>query len=202
MMKMLSNKKFLIFLGLITFVVFLFSFLYKPPVPLPTITTTSPLQNSNKVNYFDPLLIKFDGVVDHTLVTITSSPAEDWIISNSNKDSLEVKSKQYFRVDTNYTVNIFYNKTHIYTLNFKTIPQQSDPRYAQEVMAEIERDYPLSTKLPYETDEYSVLYSTPLTLEITLKTENLENDRVIAEVKAWVTRMGGNANSHKFVVKP
>jgi hypothetical protein len=202
MMKILSSKKFLIFLGLITLAVFIFSILYKPPVSLPTVTTTSPTQNSNKVNYFDPILIKFDQVVDPSLISITSIPAEDWLINESARDSVELKSKQYFRVDTNYVINIFYNQTQIYTLNFKTIPQLSDPRYAQEVMSEIERDYPLSTKLPYETDEYSVLYSTPLTLEITLKGEGLDNEKIINEVKAWVTRVGGNASSHKFVVKP
>lgn len=202
MMQILTNKKFLIFLGIITLAFFIFSFLYKPPVTIPTVILTFPAQNANKVNYFDPILIKFDATIDPSLVSVTSSPAEDWLINNSSKDSVELKSKQYFRVDTNYTLNVSYNKTNVYTLNFKTIPQQSDPRYAQEVMNEIERDYPLSTKLPYETDQYSVLYSTPLTLEITLKSEDVDKDMVIAEVRAWVARVGGNVTIHKFVVKP
>lgn len=199
-MKILRNKKFLVFLGIITLIIFIVALFYKPTPPLPEITSTSPIQNSTQANYFDTVQIKFNQSIDPELVSIVSNPKEDWIITNVGQDAISLKSKKYLQVDTSYTLNILYENQPVHTLNFKTIHQQSDPRYAQEVMDEIARDYPLSLKTPYETSSYSLVYSLPLTLEITLKNSNLTEDEVVEEVKSWVTKNGGNASTHKYVV--
>lgn len=202
MMKLLSNKKFLLFLGLLTFIVFIFSLFYKPPTPLPEVIQSSPTQNSNKVNYFDTLTLRFNQAIDPSLITISSTPAEDWSIDDVSGDTVSLKSKQYFQVDTSYVVNISYKNQLIYTLSFKTTHQQSDPRYAQEVMNEIKRDYPLAVKTPYETADYSVTYSKPLTLEITLKNSTVKASDVISEVKSWVTKNGGDSLAHQYTIAP
>lgn len=201
-MKLLSNKKFLLFLGLLTFIVFIFSLFYKPPTPLPAVIQSSPTQNSNKVNYFDTLTLRFNQAIDPSLITISSTPAEDWSIDSVSGDTVSLKSKQYFQVDTSYVVNISYKNQLIYTLSFKTTHQQSDPRYAQEVMNEIKRDYPLAVKTPYETTDYSVAYSKPLTLEITLKNSTIKASDVISEVKSWVTKNGGDSLAHQYTIAP
>lgn len=202
MMKILTNKKFIIFLGLVTLVIFITSLFYKPTPPLPEVTQSVPTPNATKVNHFDTINLQFNQTIDPSLISVSSTPQEEWIVSSTDKDTISLKPKQYFHVDTTYVVNVSYSQQLVYSLNFKTAHQQSDPRYAQEVVSEIKRDYPLAVKTPYETDNYSVIYSTPLTLEITLKNNNLGPSDIIAEVKAWVTKNGGDPIAHKYVIAP
>ncbi len=116
--------------------------------------------------------------------------------------AIAIRSKQYLRVDQQYTLNLSYNGDLIYTLSFKTLRQQSDPRYVQEVNNEMARDYPLATKLPYESPVFTIRYSSPLTLEITVKNPNLTTQEIIDEVKVWVTQNGGDTSAHKYVIAP
>ncbi len=67
---------------------------------------------------------------------------------------------------------------------------------------ELARDYPLAQKLPYSTPDYRVVYSSPMTLEITLKNSNLTSVEVIDEIKSWVTKNGGDVANHKYVIAP
>lgn len=197
------NKKTLTIFSLITGVILIISLFYKPAAPTPELLLSSPTQNSQKVSLTDPLQLKFDQKIDESLLSITSDPQESWTIQTSGDGSLvTLRSKQYLRVETKYTLHITYSGRPIYTLNFKTIPQQGDPRYTQEVLQEMDRDYPLSTKLPYNTESYRVVYSSPMTLEITLKNDDISSTDAISEIKSWVTKNGGDSLSHKYVIAP
>lgn len=190
--------KFIWALGALTLIAVLVSIFYNPPTPLPQVVSSTPTQNSKKVNYFDNVKVKFNAPIDVSILTATSLPEEVWEISEEKGNVVNLKSKQYLQVDKDYTLNLSYGGKLVHSLSFKTIPQQSDPRYAQEVMSEIERDYPLSTKLPLETPGYSVLYSTPLNLEITLKNKTTPKDEVLGAVKAWVQKNGRDPDSHTY----
>lgn len=185
-------------LGILTLIAVVISLIYNPPLPLPQVITSSPTQNSKKVNYFDTIKIKFNGPINTDLLTASSVPEEVWEISEERGNIVNLKSKQYLQVDKEYILNLSYDNKPLYSLSFKTIPQQSDPRYAQEVMSEIERDYPLSTKLPLEAPGYSVLYSTPLNLEITLKNDGATKDEILVAVRAWVKQNGRDPDSHTY----
>ncbi len=200
-MKKFLTKKNIIILAIIAIVFLIFSLFYKPAEPLPQITSTIPAQNSQKVSLTAPVRLKFDQKIDPSLITITSTPTEEWSIQNSEDMSIiYLKSKQYFHVGTEYSLSVSYNNQPISTLNFKTIAQQGDPRYTQEVLREMDRDYPLATKLPYNTDLYRVVYSAPMVLEITIKNPNITPEKAFSEIRAWVTSVGGDANAHKYVV--
>ncbi len=185
-------------LGILTLVAVVISLIYNPATPLPQVITSSPTQNSKKVNYFDTIKIKFNEPLNTNLLTASSIPEEVWEISEERGNIINLKSKQYLQVDKDYTLNLSYDNKPLYSLSFKTIPQQSDPRYAQEVMSEIERDYPLSTKLPLETPGYSVLYSIPLNLEITLKNDEATKEEIVDAVRSWVQKNGRDPDSHTY----
>lgn len=200
-MKNLLNKKNIIILAVIAVVFLIFSLFYKPKQPLPQLLLSSPTEGSARASLTDPIQLKFDQELDLTLLTVTSTPIEEWSIQpGDNKFVVILKSKQYLHVETKYALNINYNKQPITTLNFKTIAQQGDPRYTQEVLNEMARDYPIAVKLPYSTDLYRVVYSAPMILEITIKNENILPEKAFSEIRAWVTSVGGDADAHKYVI--
>lgn len=200
-MKKYLNRKNIIIFSIVTLIALIFSLFYKPKPPLPQLISSSPISNAQRVSLTDSIQLKFDQDIDSTRLVIKSSPPEDWSIQVGNDNStIILKSKKYLQVETSYSLSILYGDKSVSTLNFKTIPQQGDPRYTQGVLKEMDRDYPLAVKLPYNTPSYRVVYSAPLTLEITLKNQNISSATAIGDIKAWVTQNGGDASSHKYVI--
>ena len=193
------NKKSIQILAVITFIIFIFAIFYKPPKPLPTVVESIPSSGSTKVNFFDQLYFKFDQDIDVSKLQITSIPEEDWQLS-ADKNVLALKSKQYLRVDTDYLLTISYLDKSIYNFKFKTLIQQSDPRYAQEVEVEMKKDYPMSALLPYENSEFYLVYLSPLTVQVKIKNPDLSAGEVLEEVKSWFTQNGGDVAAHKFII--
>lgn len=198
MFYLLTNKKFLIIFGLITLVVFIVSLTIKPPTPLPEVIKTTPIDRSTKVNYFDKISYVFNSDLDPNLLSLTSIPEENWQKSPKNTREVIFNSAQYLQVNTEYTLTLSYNQTPIHKLTFTTLPQQSDPRYVQEVNNELKRDYPLAVKTPLERPGFSVVYSKPLTLEITLKEGVDERGEIINAVRDWVKENGLDPDSHTY----
>jgi len=200
-MKKYINTKNLIILSIIAGFFTIISIIYQPKIDPPKLILSSPTQNFQKMSVTEPILLKFDKMVDPSLITIKSTPEEVWQLLNSNDPyTASFKSVQYLHVDTIYSLAIMYEDQLLTTLDFKTIPQQGDPRYTQEVLKEMDRDYPLAQKLPLKTAQYRVVYSSPLTLEITLINPNFTSEEIIEEVKSWVTQNGGDVVVHKFVI--
>lgn len=200
-MKNLLNKKNIIILAIIAIILLMFSLLYKPKQPLPKILLSSPAEGSDRASLTEPIQLKFDQEIDPTLFTVTSTPTEEWTIEpGDSKFVITLKSKQYLRVETKYSLSVAYNNQAVSTLNFKTIPQQGDPRYTQGVLKEMDRDYPIAQKLPYNSTLYRVIYSAPMTLEITIKNENITSEKAFSDIRTWVTSVGGDASAHKYVI--
>ena len=199
-MQKFFNKKIIIILSLITFVVVIIALFTKPATPLPQIVSTSPISNSRNVNYFDPIIIKFDQKVDPARISIASLPEEKWSINLSDNNSIILNHAQYFRVDTKYTLDIFYDEQLLSTLAFTTIHQQSDPRYVQSVVKQMEEEYPLATKIPFENSSFLIKYTSPLTISITIKNPSLTSQEIIDEVKSWVKSSGGDVDAHKYII--
>lgn len=199
MFHLLTNKKFLLGLSAITLILFIISLFFKPTTPLPEVVKTSPVNRSTKVNYFDSISFTFNQDVDPNLLKLTSIPEEAWVIKPINTRSVSFSSAQYFQVNTQYSLTLNYNNQPIHTLTFTTLPQQSDPRYVQEVNNELKRDYPLAVKTPLDRPGFSVVYNKPLTLEITLKGGVEERSEIINAVRDWVKENGLDPDSHTYV---
>jgi len=202
MNKFLTKKNIVIF-AIIAILMFVISIIIKKPPVLPKLISTTPTVNYQQASVTDPIILEFDQPIDPTLVAAVSTPNEIWDISNGvDRNTIVLKSKQYLHADTNYLLNVSYNKEEIISLKFKTIEQQGDPRYTQEVLLEMKRDYPLSTSLPFANSTFRAVYSSPLTLEITIKNPNLTSVEVIEEVKKWVKENGGDPDKHDYKIAP
>lgn len=198
MFHLLTNKKLLIGFSVLTLLVFIVSLILKPATPLPEVIRTNPIERSTKVNYFDSISYSFNQDIDPNLLKITSIPEENWELKPINARSVSFSPAQYFQVNTQYSLTLHYNNQPIHSLTFTTLPQQSDPRYVQEINNELKRDYPLAVKTPFDRPGFSVVYSNPLTLEITLKEGVEERSEIINSVRDWVKENGLDPDSHTY----
>lgn len=198
MFHLLTNKKLLIGFGIFTLLFFIASLILKPATPLPEVIKTNPTDHSTKVNYFDSISYTFNQDIDPNLLKLTSIPEENWAFQPISARSASFSPAQYFQVNTQYSLSLSYNNHPIHTLTFTTLPQQSDPRYVQEVNNELKRDYPLAVKTPLDRPGFSVVYSKPLTLEITLKEGVEERSEIINTVRDWVKENGLDPDSHSY----
>ncbi|MFH2085527.1 MAG: Ig-like domain-containing protein [bacterium] len=199
MFKLLTNKKFLLSLAALAFITLIFS-LFPKKQALPTIIASNPDSNATQVSVYNPLEITFDQDISPTSFSITSIPSEDWSLSLKSPRVLTLSHTLYLQTNKLYTLNLSYNNQSLTTLTFTTKEERNDPRYLQDVQKDMDRDYPLATKLPYNTPSYRVVYSAPLTLEITLKSQTISSTKAIADIKSWVTQNGGDAAAHKYVI--
>lgn len=199
-MKRFLNTKFIIIFSVITFILVIISLFQRPAPPTPAVMRTYPAQEATNIPYFDPIQIEFDRVIEIGKVEIVSDPPEEWTKTLREANILVLDHKQYFRVDKEYVVSVSYEGKVVHTLRFRTTPQQSDPRYAQEVKSQMDREYPLATFFPYENSEYTVMYKSPLLLEITPKGVILTEEDMIREVRELVKEQGVDPETHKYTV--
>lgn len=198
-MKKYFHFKTIIFLAFAVLIVILISFFYRPASPLPQVISTLPAEKSNDVLYDQPITIVFDMPVDPSLIQVTSVPEESWTVKAGNGTAIILEHAKYFHVDYDYQVDLSYQGKPLYTLSFHTLPQQSDPRYTQSVVNQIEHDYPLASKLPAESGGVRVLYDSPLTLSVILLNPNLAEDQALEAARQIVANFGLDPASHAYI---
>lgn len=164
-----------------------------------TITNSTPTENALGVSVFDPITITFNQPVDSSSVTVTSNPSENWTTSQITPNTVKVGHELYLRVSTTYKLTISQNGNAIETLTFVTAHEQNDPRQLQGLQSDLNKNYPLASLTPYETSDYRVIYSAPLTLEIDLK-NSIGTQEAITQVQAWVKSNGVDPGTHKYNV--
>jgi hypothetical protein len=197
MLKILSHRITIVLLAVLALITLLFSIFYRPKPATPKLLEVSPKDRS-EINYFDEIRLRLDKAINQDGLVVNSIPEEEWEILVKPNSSLIVKSKKYLQVNTQYLLNITYQNSPIASLTYTVKPQQSDPRYAQEVAEEIKRDYPLAAKIPYEAPGFTVLYKSPMTFEITLKEGVEERSEIINAVRDWVKENGLDPDSHTY----
>ncbi len=201
MQKYLTIKN-LFLLTAVTIIAYVIAVVLKALNPvLPKIISSNPANNSANVTAVDSIILKFDIPVSGNRLAISSTPTESWQINQVDTQEVSLNHSQYLLSNTNYSIVISYKGKQIGALDFKTLGGGADPRYYQQIQATIDHDYPLGIKLPYETAQYRVVYSAPMTLEITIKNPNISSTDAITDIKTWVTSVGGDAAAHQYVVK-
>lgn len=204
-MKNIKRKLKIISGIIIIFFIALFIYLSQKKVSINTsspitITGSVPTNGSSKVSVFDPITITFNQKIDPKNIIVTSDPSEDWTISQDVSNSIKINHGLYLRVATTYKLTIVQNNnTVVGTLNFETAQEQNDPRQLQNLQSQLNKSYPLASLTPYETSDYKVVYSAPLTLQINIKS-SIEKQEAISEVQAWVKSNGVEPLTHKYIV--
>lgn len=72
------------------------------------------------------------------------------------------------------------------------------PNFYEKIRPEILKNYPLFDYLPYKTENYTVGYTSTLTLKITLIKDTPE---IRQEVLDWISSKGVDPNTHKIIWK-
>jgi Bacterial Ig-like domain len=164
-----------------------------------TIVNSIPADNASSFDVFSPITLTFDRSVSSLSISVTSDPAEDWTTSQVTPKSVAVNHKLYLRDATSYQLTILQYGKAIGTLTFKTAHNQNDPRQLQTLQSNLNNDYPLAASTPYETPDYVVVYSAPLTLDIQLSGTLTAQDAIL-QVQTWVKSKGIDPATHKYIV--
>lgn len=198
------NKELRLRLALLSFpllvvIIAIYLFIKNSSSSLPQLLQSTPPNESTNASVFAPLTLTYNQILDPSQLSASSIPEENWSIS-SNGTKIILNHSKYLHANKHYELNIYYQDKLITTLSFKTNAEQNDPRYLQTVQEEMDKDYPLATSFPHETNQYRVVYSAPLTLQITLKTDLLTDEQAIEQIRSWVEKNGGDPDSHKYTV--
>lgn len=194
-----NNKKlFLILGGALLFLIILriFFSLTKPP----QLIKTNPSHQESGVELNSEIILTFDKDIKKELLTIQTYPPINYLVSISGTTATLTPQKSYLP-QTTYSLKIYYKNQHQQNLSFTTQQAQSNPRQIQEIQERVERQYPLATLTPYETQNYSVTYTNPLTLEIEMLSNNISSKEAIQLVKNWVSSQGLDPKTHTYITK-
>lgn len=197
--KIITSKKFLISLSLLTLFVVISSII-KTKTAVPELISSSPANNSTNFSVVGPIELKFNSTISASDFLLSSIPEMTWALQQQDGFSLTASHTATLQAKTQYVLKISWRNKIINTITFNTEATQTDYELIKNVKKEVNRDYPMAMFTPYSTSGYLVVYSTPLTLEITIKNPNLTRGEVIDEVKSWVTENGGDVAAHKFVI--
>jgi hypothetical protein len=202
---MKNIKRKLIIIGVIALVALVTIVIYvsqkKSQGPTPssvTITGSTPTEGASKVSVFDPIIITFNQTVDPASITVTSDPPENWTVSQDTPRSVTIDHNLYLKIATSYILTVMQHGSVIGTLAFETAQDQNDPRLLQSLKSQLNTDYPLASLTPYETADYHVVYSAPLTLEIDIKSSIAPQDAIL-QVQSWVKSQGVDPATHKYI---
>lgn len=202
MQKFILSKRFLILLTVIALGTLIFSILSSTSklATLPKAINSIPKPDAKNSDVFSSVFIQYDKDVLVDDLSVVSTPSEDWSLKQTNKTSIEISHKLALHPSTKYELIVSWKSRPLVPLIFTTQASQGDPRLVQTLTEELNRDYPLSKQTPYTNDAYYVVYSAPMTLEITIKNENILPEKAFSEIRAWVTSVGGDADAHKYVI--
>ena len=174
----------------------------KKTPPIPQITVYAPKNLSQGIDLRASPNYALDNPSAFDELSIKSSPPINFKLEILNQNAIIATHSLAFQPATTYAVTLYWKDQIILTHSFTTIKSQEDPLLIQNMKDELARDYPLAQKLPLNTTQYRVVYSAPLTLEISIKNPNLTSAEIIEEVKSWVAQNGGDSSAHKYVIAP
>lgn len=176
--------------------------LWPSPKAKLTVVSQKPTEGETKFSVYESPTFTFNQEVFAEDFSVNSIPEETWQIIQSSPDTITLAHKLHLQVNHDYQLTLTHRSGFSVAIHFTTKAEQNDPRYLQGVQADMDRDYPLATSFPYETNLLSAIYSAPLTIQITIKSPYLTSSQAIAQMKAYVSGKGGDASVHKYVVIP
>ena len=186
---------FLITLGLLTII---FLLLGNKKNPLPQIINFTPADGSQNIELRAIPSYLSDIPLTLSDLTITTTPPHSLTLTSSNPTMITATHSLAFQPATTYTITLSWRGNILQAHSFTTVKSQEDPLLIQNMKDELARDYPLAQKLPLNTSQFRVVYSAPMTLEITIKNPNLTSQEAIDEIMIWVKKSGGDVEAHKY----
>lgn len=168
--------------------------------PLPTLTSTSPTDQSIGVALLPTITLRFTKDLPNSPITLSSVPDALYRPTAILARELSFTPSTPLSPNTTYRISIQFGESMLHQFSFTTKPTQTDQVVLDQIHLELKDKYPLAQKTPYTTSEYRVIYSAPLTLEITLKNTALTTDQAISQIKSWVKSQGLDPTTHQYKV--
>ena len=88
--------------------------------------------------------------------------------------------------------------------HFSILPKTSqpigDPAYYQEISNKLNKRFPLTSHLPYETEKLKISYSGPFQLKVSLKTAS-PSASLKKEINQWIRSNGVDPSTHEIIFK-
>lgn len=165
----------------------------------PKLVETNLINGQTNVDLNTELVLVFDKPVNQKKVRVISTPPDDYTLTKDAPAKLRASHSRSFYQDTNYVVEIYYNNSLVQALSFHTQKSESNPRDLQVIQEEVERDYPVAAKLPLTKSNYQIVYVAPLTLQVELYDESLDQRLIAKEIAAWLQSEGIDPTSHELV---
>lgn len=163
------------------------------------IVSSIPQNGASQVDVSQPITVTFNQDIKASQLSVSSNPSEEWLILQNNPKSITINHGLYLKVATTYKVSITKDNAVIGSFSFQTVFEQNDPRQLQILQSDIDKNYPLAKVTPYETPDYKVIYVSPLTFDIKIKS-NLDRDEVLNQIKFWVKSNGVDPISHTYLI--
>lgn len=194
-----NNKKLFIILGAIALLLLLLRLILSLTKP-PQLTQASPSNQAKNIHLNSPLTLTFDKPIKEKNLSLQTNPPTHFTVSVKENTATATPKNSYIP-QTTYQIKIYYQNQLQQTLTFQTQSAQSSPRQVQQIQERVERQYPLALQTPYETQNFHVTYSAPLTLEIELLTNQISGQQAIQLVKNWTKSNGVNPQTHTYTIK-
>ena len=172
-------------------------FLLKPTAP-PQVVFVSPSNHEENISTVSKIKIDFNQPIEKNEINVNLSPSTETLISfENNQKTLTLVPKKPFHSNTTYTIEVFNkNNKPLWRSFFTTEKLQGDPTIPYESEKYTQTNYPLLEFIPYETESFSVTYSQPLTLKVTLKKGTKEI--IESTVLNWIKSHGIDPSTHKI----
>ena len=193
-------KKIIIVFAILTLIAFLLSFFIKKS---PQLLSSYPSNNSNLNDPNSPIALEFDQKIDINDYKFVITPIETFTPIQISDTEISISFSKSLLINSKYTLIIQYKNEPVGQIVFTTNAPpgtQFDARFNQDIQNELDAQYPLIAKTPYETPTLRVVYSAPMTLEITIKNRGISSQKATEEVRSWVTSVGGDATTHKYII--
>jgi hypothetical protein len=193
------QKVLLLILGGLFALLLIFFSQLTPPSPI--ITKTKPLDKAVDVPLLPTIELHFDRDITLSDITLSVAPFIDLRSTLTSPTTITFVPTSPLTPTTTYVFSVSILDSSPYQFSFTTQSTQTDQALLDRLNSELDRDYPLAAKTPYETPQFRVVYSAPLTLKITLKSSALTPDSATNQVQDWVKARGINPTTHQYIVE-
>jgi len=162
---------------------------------IPQVTETLPKNGQIEVALNQKITIVFDQEIPEKNWQIVSSPPFLFSLKE-NKNILEIQPSESFKEQTRYEIEIKNSNfpKFYYSFSFTTVVSspsvkggRGDPNFYQEIQKEMAAAYPLLKYLPQKTSTWSIVYTYPLRLKVTMVKDSAE---IRKEVLDWISSRG------------
>ena len=172
----------------------------------PVIVAFNP-SSGKLVNSPEKIEIEFQSLTGFSINNFfVSSLPEAQFELEKRENKLVIKLTDDLLSGEKYLLELRYSNQPLYNWSYYLVPplptptlvsERGEPGIKEKIIKQTAEDYPLILEIPYETDNFSLGYVSPLTLGIQVKKGSKEE--AAKEIYKWIESKGLTPSSHEFI---